>query len=320
LRLERVEDWDGVRRLLRDHAPWSPRDFVPNISKAGDREIVADELCRPIEPADDFRFVARGPSGPDLLVLAERLKWDSEFFALGIAKLHGVWPARPPLHRRDLDLRGALEGLLEACRRRDLHYLFAPVDPRDLSLLRALGDLGFALIETRWIHHSPVTPPVLEDRLGVRRAVEADVPSLARTAAQMVNPYDRFHADPFFRREDVDRLMEKWVEESVRGRMADVVIVPDAAEPTAFVTYRYHRDRWPRWGRRLAQGVLSAASPEYLGWMGRVGPEVLHHLHGVGVEHVYGTTQATNESILWFAQEQGARFGRCELIFRKVLS
>lgn len=314
-----IGDLGELRRLLEDRLPWTPVEFVPGISKAGDRAIVAEELSRPLSAKDDLRFFFESSSGESLLVLGERLAWDSEFFGCGIAKLHYVFPASQPRCRWDADDRPALEGYLRECRRRGIAYVFAPVDPRDLPLLRALGELGFVLIETRYFHHGPIPVDPPRERLPVRRATENDLDSLIRAAAASTNPYDRFHADPFFRKEDIARLMARWVEESVAGRMADLVIVPDVPSPSAFVTYRYHRDRWDRWRVRLAQGVLSAVSPEFRGWMEKVDAEIFHHLHAVGVEHVYGSTQVTNTAILQFAENRNSRFGRCEHIFRLVL-
>ena len=252
-------------------------------------------------------------------LFCERLPWDSEFFGYGVARLSAVFPLDAPLHRPVADYAPALEQLLDVARRRNIRYLLAQIDPRDSALLRAVGTLGFSLIETRFYHYGPVIVSELVERLPIRLATPDDIPSLARTARSCVNPFDRFHADPFIDAEAAGRLMEKWIKESVLGRMADLVLVPDMPEPTAFVTYRYHREHWARWKVKLVQGVLSAVSPELMGWMDKLAPEVNHVLHEVGAEYSFGSTQATNRAIIFFAQEAGARFGRCEHIFRIVL-
>ncbi len=310
---------DALRALWTEHLPWSPFDFVPEVSAAGDRELHAERLCGAWPEENDFRFLAKAGRGRSVWLWAERLAWDSEFFGQGVARLHGVWETSPPLVRADGDYRKPLARLLERLSKRDVRYLFAAVDPRDLPLLRSLGQLGFSLVETRYFHYGPVNEPVLDERYPVRRAVAEDIPSLARAARGAVNPFDRFHADPWFEPEAVGRLMEHWIAESVAGRMADVVIVPDVPEPQAFVTYRYHRQHWQRWGVPLAQGVLSAVAPEFRGWLGKLGPEVAYHLYQQGVRFSCGSTQVTNRPIIWLAQEAGARYGRCEHLLRKVL-
>lgn len=310
---------DQLAPSLLTSIPWSPREFVPGISKRGDRAIYVEELTRPLPTSDDLRFIFETPGSPSMAVLAERLPWDSEFFGVGIARFHGIFPIARETETASIDKRPALESLIEQARRRGIAYLFGGVDPRDLPLLRALGESAFVLIETRTFHHGPIEPADLIERWPVRRATPEDIESLATVAARQVNPFDRFHADPFFRAEDVARLMRRWVEESIAGRMADIVIVPDVPRPTAFVTYRYHQDRWERWDKRLVQGVLSAVDDDFTGWMDKLDPEIMHHLRGLGAEHVFGSTQVTNASILWFAEQRGARFGRCEHIFRLIL-
>lgn len=309
---------EHVRAIFTDHLPWSPHDYIPGISRKGDRALYAEDLTRPLSEKDDLRFLHSTPEGLQLALLAERLPWDSQFFGHGVARLQGIFPLTPPLHQPFLELRKPLKMLLKEAAAKDIRYLFAHVDPRDLALLRAMGELGFVLIETRSFHHGPVSQPRFTERFPIRRAVLADMPSLTKTAEETINPYDRFHADPLIRPEDANRLMRAWVEQSILGRFADVTIVPDVPNPTAFVTYRYHQDKWSRWGVNLVQGVLSAVAPDSMGWMGKLGPEINHHLRGIGAEHSFGSTQVTNRSILWFAEEAGARFGRCEHIFRVI--
>lgn len=312
-------DLPDIRRWLSEHLPWSPLDFIPGISKRGDREICAEQLTGLLSDEHDFRFRARLPDGTEVGVFAELLPWDSEFFGYGVVKLSGVFPLESPAYRPKCDYQPALETLLRRLAKRDVKYIWAPVEPRDLALLRALGSLGFALIETRYYQHGPVRVPEVYERVAIRTARPDDIPSLARAASQTVNPYDRFHADPYISADQAARLMQRWVDQSVHGKMADVVIVPDVPEPEAFVTYRYQRERWSRWGVNLVQGVLSAVSPQFMGWMGKLGPEVNMHLRSIGAEHSYGSTQVTNRSIIWFAQQAGAGFGKCEHIFRIVL-
>ncbi len=314
-----IDDLAELRRVLSEHLPWSPRDYVQGISRQGDRAIYAEQLTADIAAGDDLRAIVTPNDGDQFVVLAERLPWDSEFFGFGVARLNGIFPLSDPWNRPLADYRTAVEWLCEEAAKRDVKYLFAVVDPRDLATTRALGESGFALLETRFYHFGQIEQPAFTERLPVRKATENDIPSLAKAASGTVNPFDRFHADPFIKEQDAVRLMEKWVARSVTGHLADVVIVPDVPDPGAFVTYRYHRDKWDRWGLPLVQGVLSAVAPEFKGWMGKLGPEVNYHLLSMGARCSYGSTQVTNRPIIWFAEEAGARFGKCEYIFRRIL-
>lgn len=286
---------------------------------AGDRALWVGRLTRDLPEEDDLRFVARADTADEVLIAGERLPWDSEFFGYDVARLHGIFPTAAPFDRPEAEWGKPLKKWLARLERRGVRYVFAMVDPRELALLRALGEAKFALIETRYYHHGQVVEPALGQRYPIRRATPDDISSLAEAASETINRYDRFHADPFLDPQRVAGLMRRWIEESVAGRMADVVIVPDVPNPRAFVTYRYQREAWDAWGLALAQGVLSAVAPEFRGWMGKLGPEVAYHLYSQGVRYVTGSTQVTNPAIIWLAQDGGARFGRCEHVFRRVL-
>jgi len=307
-----------IRDTLAAHLPWSPVDYVPGISLAGDRRIFADQLTRPLAEEDDLRLVTRLPKLGPVGIFAERLPWDSDFFGFETARLDGVFPLEPPLHRPQADLSAAVGVLLDEARRRKIRYLFAQVDPRDQALLRALGEHRFALLETRLHYHLSVQIVHylrLPDHMpqawsGLRTATPDDLPSLKQVARDAVNPYDRFRGDPLLGREAVDRLMETWIEQSVRGNFADLTVVPDVPRPKAFITYRYHKQHWPTWEMHLAQVVLSAVAPEAIGWFASVGPEINRRLRAEGAQHCFGKTQIT------LGLDSTTQFGKGEHIFR----
>ena len=313
------QEKSGVRSILMENLPWSPLDFIRSISVEGDRAIHVDHLTREIDEENDLRLVCRYPNGEKLAVFAERLSWDSDFFGYGVGKLDSVFPLSPPFYRPYADYGDALSRMLEEARKKGIKYLFASVDPRDLATLRALGQLGFCLIETRSYYHMSVKDYEYKERYSIRVADENDVDRLGRTAQEMVNMYDRFHSDPFIRPEDADRLMYKWMQASIMEGFADVTIVPDFPNPTAFCTVKYHKDKWERWGLKLAQPVFSAVSPEYKGWYRKIISEINYHLRDLGAEHSYLITQITNIAVSWIWEGLGYRFGKGEHILRIIL-
>jgi hypothetical protein len=304
--------------VLSENLPWSPFDFIRAIDRGGDRQMRAEHLTRAIAPDDDLRFLCSEAPGAEVAICAERLPWDSDFFGYGVARLEGVYCLSAPYFRPQAEFADPLRLLLRQASARGIRYLFAQVDARDLALLRALGQLGFSLIETRLIYHGSLAEHEGE-RYPVRVATAEDVPSLGRTAQERVNGYDRFHADPFINPEDAARLMYRWAEVSVCEGFADSVIVPDLPDPAAFITLKYHRDKWPRWGLKLSQGVLVAVSPERKGWYPRLLSELLYHLRGMGADHIYHVTQVTNRVVVWTWESLGHHYGRSEHILRIVL-
>lgn len=313
------QDLQELCSILSTNLPWSPMDFIRGISLEGDRRLFADQLSAQIDESLDLRTISELDSGKRIAVFAEKLRWDSDFFGYGVAKLNGIFVLEDPYNQIEESYTTALKPVLVKARERGVRYLFATVDPRDLALLRTVGELGFSLIETRLYYHMSLRNYEPGERHAVRAATEHDVHSLGTSAQVMVNPYDRFHADPFITSDDADRLMYRWVEASICNGFADITIVPDSVNPTAFCTVRYHKEKWPIWNLNLAQPVFSAVSTEYRGWYRKLISEINCHLRDIGAEHSYLATQVTNKAVLRVWESLGYRFGKGEYIFRVLL-
>lgn len=301
----------GVDRLAAA-MPFAPHDFVPGLSAAGDRALLAKQLLRPRAREHDLRLLV-DVGGATLAALAEVLPWDSDFFQLRTARLHGVFTLDGP--PRD-DVRPAVEAVVASARAREVRYLFAHVDARDVPLARALGECGFAHLETRLVYHRALADYAWPERFATRLAVEGDVPSLAETARKMVNRFDRFHADPTLDPAKVDTLMQVWVENSIKAGFADATVCADTPAPRAFCTAKYHEQSWPAWEKKLAQPVFSAVDTEMKGWYRKIISELTYHLRDRGAEHAFMVTQAANKAVIHVWESLGYRFGRGESVFR----
>lgn len=311
-------DLGKIRHILIKNIPWSPLDFIKEISKEGDKEIFIDRITSNLNQENDLRFIYEAEYGQEIAVFAERLQWDSNFFGYNIARLNGIFSLSEPFSRPFADYSKALEILLKLAKEKGIKYLFALVDARDLALIRSLGNLGFCLIETRVYYHRSIKNYEYKERYKVRMAEEKDIESLAETAVRMVNIYDRFHSDPFISPEDANRLMYKWVEASIKDNFADITIVPDCEKPKAFCTVKYHRNNWDKWGLKVAQPVFSAVSIEFKGWYRKIISEINYHLKDIGVEHCYCVTQIVNFPVISVWESLGFHFGKCEHVLRIV--
>lgn len=309
-----------LRNGIADTGVVSPHAFIRGLDADYDRKVMLDQWLRPLEESDDLRFCFEHDNGTEHWVLMERLAWDSEFFGRGMARLNAVLQPGVSLPLRAEVAPGieAVHATLEQARTRGIDYVFCPVSPNDLPTIRVLSACGFDLIETRCHYHRPLDAPPAQ-RHFTRLATAADVPSLARAARIMVNPFDRFHADPAVSENDADRLMERWVEASIVGGFADATIVPDVDAPEAFCTAKYHREHWEGWGRRLSQPVLSAVAPRHRGWYVKIISELDEHLRSIGAEHSFLITQITNNAVIRSWEKLGYGFGKGEHIFRKLL-
>jgi len=300
-----------VHDALFDTLTRSPHDYIrtPGFVE-NDRRMYAAQLTRPLPPEYDLRIGYGG-----LAVLADRLPWDSAFFGYGVARLHGIYPLEAA---GDSDYANALATLLIRCRDAHIRYVIAAVPSEDLSLMRALGDSKFALIETRLHLHRELKDYEPAERFPVRLATADDLPDLRRAAREAVNPYDRFHADPFVA-PDVGRLMERWMDASVLDGFADGVLVPDERPTAAFCTLKYYRDQWPAWGYNLAQIPLGACTDSGRGLYTKLMAEALWALKVGGAQHCVYVTQSANRAAVRVCERLGFRYGRSEHVFRVIL-
>lgn len=297
----------------------SPHAFIRQINADYDRKVLITELMRPMAPENDFRF-AVGDGEDERWVFLEKLPWDSEFFSRGMARLNCVVaPSAQPGGKVDIAQQAAaIQAGLRKAKDAGIDYVLSMVDAVESPSVRSLAAAGFELIEVRCHYHMPLSQPP-EVRYATRLATAADVPTLARAAREMVNPYDRFHVDPEISRDDADRMMERWVQASILEGFADATVVPDVDGPAAFCTAKYHREHWQGWGLRLAQPVLSAVSTAHRGWYVKIISELNEHLRSIGAEHSYLITQITNNAVIRCWEKLGYQFGKGEYVFRKVL-
>lgn len=298
----------------------SPHAFIRGLDQSYDLKIMLDMWLSPLIETDDLRFRFTRSDGIERWVLMERLTWDSEFFGRGMARLNAVIdPGTPATLRSDVTASTqAVQSALAEARARGIDYVFCPVSPNDLPSIRVLSGCGFELIETRCHYQRSLTTSPTQ-RYAARIATPDDIPSLAHAARTMVNPYDRFHADPAVSEANANRLMEQWVEASITGGFADVTIVPDCDQPEAFCTAKYHREHWAGWGIKLSQPILSAVAPRHKGWYVKIISELDEHLRSIGAEHSFLVTQITNKAVIRSWEKLGYGFGKGEHIFRKLL-
>jgi hypothetical protein len=310
---------DDLKASMLASAPWSPLDFIKGISTEGDRAVHAGALLRDVDAADDLRMVHPTADDTDLVLCAERLPWDSAFFGYDIARLHGVFPLKKDSYRANADYTRAIGALTELAKSRGIRYLFAVVDARDLPTSRALTARGFSLIETRLHYHRALRTYHHPRRFRCRQATAADIPCLIELARSVENPFDRFNADPFIAKADAVRLMETWIRASITQGFADATFIPDAPNPGAVCTLKYHKDKWPAWNTSIAQLVLAMASPRTGNGLVGVISEVSYHLKALGVDHVVFSTQISNRAAIRVGEHLGFKFGRGEYVFRIVL-
>jgi dTDP-4-amino-4,6-dideoxy-D-galactose acyltransferase len=238
-------------------------------------------------------------------IIGKRLDWDSSFFKAGIYKLNSLpenvdldWKSRVGLHESDTRWN-----------------VFAEVPSEDIIAFRRLGKLGFSLVETRLTYYH-LLDSLKEESHNCRVAHAADIPSLRVTASSAVNDYDKYHADPFFSKEETNRFLETYIENCVNG-LAERVFVPDLkSSPASFVALSKKDDD------RFEHGFfyripLTACLPLNKGWHYPLCLHALHYAKSQKAGVLIMTTQSTNKAVIHNCEKLGFKLGSCTHLFSK---
>lgn len=250
-----------------------------------------------------------------------QLTWDSQYFGLPMVRFEAAtWDDGVADPAAEL-ARSAGGFLAELDAREGRHYVFAELPTEDLAPLQALGMAGFRLIETRlgWFT-TDVRRAILRDRFPVRPATNVDIPHLREVAATARNPYDRYHADPFFGEAVADTYLATYAEASVR-ELAAAVLVPDPADgdpPGALFTTTISTspecpvglDHDCSLGLTVGRIPLVAVGPRRRGWHMRLLSETGHWFAERQVDVACMTSQAANRAVTHNCEKLGYRLGR----------
>lgn len=111
---------------------------------------------------------------------------------------------------------------------------------QDTSFIKLLESMGFYLSDIGVILRTESYKFVRGIPKAISRQEKAEAPTLShipmlRKMAKGLFHESRFYSDPFFSKEEGDRLYQEWIENSVKGRAADAVFwIPQ----TGFITCR----------------------------------------------------------------------------------
>jgi dTDP-4-amino-4,6-dideoxy-D-galactose acyltransferase len=148
------------------------------------------------------------------------LKWDSELLKKKIGEIKNIPIAEEIILKH-----------LEKAKKTSYQYLILRLNEfncKELLILKNCGfyisDIGVTLkssLNNLVTHKSNIYP--------VREATLKDLPSLKKIISGLFTD-SRFYNDPFFNRKEADLIFSKWIENSIRKEVADVVyIIPEKA-------------------------------------------------------------------------------------------
>ena len=285
---------------------YSPYHFLRQFAGADQQRLFGTGLAAAWEQLAGAEALAAG----EVTWLLRQLAWDSAYFETPTYRLFtGLFDERTAaasLVQAAADLRRQL------AQRHVAYYCFAQIPAEDVALLQGLTGAGWRLVETRLTYyHDQLTGFEYPTPL-VRLAAPAEAAQLGRVAAAARNPYDRFHADPWYGPARADAYLARYAENTLTGpQLAAVVLVPDVppAEVDAFLAISDLREDSAALGRPLSRVLLTAVGEGQRGWHARLVAATLLRARDLGHAAVLMTTQATNRAVLRNAEKLGFRLG-----------
>lgn len=248
--------------------------------------------------------------GSSFNFLYKFLKWDSEYFKMPTIKLEYILFESSDFSQLEESIRRFLDEVVKT------DYIFCEIPSEDIYVMQALNKATFQLIETRMTYYLALNQ-FENTRFDVREATKEDVPNLKRVAADMVNPFDRFHADRNFDHDIANEFLGTFAEASVNG-FADYVMIPneDGVPSDSFLTAKYYKDWWEAAGVNVSKMVLSAVSSDTnRGWYLKLISEMAYHLKGIGADYAVMHPASTNKAVIHTYEKLGCKLGKVSHIF-----
>jgi hypothetical protein len=232
----------------------------------------------------------------------EPLPWDTEFFGIGIGRLHPD----------DTDPSGIAEAEAEA-RRLGIECLYASLDPAHAGMNIALQRHGFRLVEVVMdlIHPDNICAVVPETDSVVRDGTLEDLPALEEEIALMA-PWSRFAVDPRFGPDAARRMHRAWVERAAGpSEHRKLVVAEDDTGITGFSTQSTLPGERPRID--LMASTKSGSGAAYA--------MIDHQFRqfGEGTKSWGGPIAARNVPTLRFCEHVGYRTGTVRYLYHRWL-
>jgi dTDP-4-amino-4,6-dideoxy-D-galactose acyltransferase len=247
-------------------------------------------------------------AGIDGQWLLNKLTWDSSYFGTPTYRLFtGLFAPESPTSQ----LQEAALSLRQQLAERGAYYAFTVVPTEDVQLLQALTGGGWQLIETRLNFYCHTPTASLPNPAAVRVAQPDEAGYIGQVSAAARNPYDRFHADPWFGEARADAFLARYAEAAVSGTYADAVLVPDelGLPVDSFLAIGDTPTLPGIPGVGISRVLLTAVGPLNRGWHVKLVAETIRRASTLGLDYVLMTTQATNKAVFRTCEKLGFRLG-----------
>ena len=236
--------------------------------------------------------------------MIHELKWDSSLFHRKMGELRGD---PEPLSR--------LETALEKAREEGFQYLRYRLHSHETVQAMQLASLGFYLSDicVTWAFSTEKFSHKFsgEDRAVTREATRNDIPTLKKMVKSLFLE-SVFYNDPFFSNKDADILHEAWIENSVKGEVADrVIYIPEKG----FVTCKKLSSSE---GRIVLIGVRKDCRGKALGSI--LIQEAVKWFQKLGIKLVLVRTQLKNLNAMNFYKNSGFYIKDYDVVYAKIIT
>lgn len=203
--------------------------------------------------------------------------------------------------------------IIDKARSKGYSYLTCRIEPPEFLQVRSLEDAGFYLTDVGLTLEIKASKLYLDENLlkiPVNTASITDIPTLKKIVKSLFL-YSRFYHDPFFTKEDADKIYQAWIEDAVRGVSADIVfwvknkgfiVCKKTHLKTGEISLIGVVDKFR--GKGIGKALLTSS----LKWFNKQ-----------GINKVMVRTQLININSLNFYISSGFQMYSCDMVFGKIL-
>lgn len=262
---------EEIRKLLKDYRFLRFREY--GLDKDKLENFTANKVIHRLKQKEAEVVTVRGDEGELVgLVTCSRLEWDSTHFGMPMAAVWDVIMSEKVPNLRETKKR-AITLAISELKKKGITHISTKADIYDITTVHALEMASFRLMDTTVIYAFDFRKsqiPEFEDQCRLRLAKSGDEAALIRIAAISFSKTriseDRFHADPCLPEEKSDALYIEWIRNSIRGKIADAIIVAELeGKPVGFTTIENFRARADEVGVSIGALILSAVLPKARG-------------------------------------------------------
>ena len=316
-RLLRAGELDLVAPLVQEY-PYKPYRNYRVFSRKAQQAVMLAEIGDTLGHADGVVSLAEH-DGHRAMAIARFLEWDSRFFGVPMARIEYVLAPSPAL------TAAALDAAIEALRSRGARHISARVDVADIESIGVCEANGFRLMDTlvTYITRPRKEPPNEVKEVGRIRPYRAeDADSIVEITAEAYRGFrGRFQLDANIPKERADAFYVEWARQCVGSRMADMIVVSEAADGRILGYLAFRRrepvstsGETPVFGGGL--GACRADAPGAYAGLIRAGMLWAHERDGVAECQ----TQNYNFAVIRIYEAVGAHYVRAEHTLHRWLS